>query len=85
MGTIEGLGFPVSVAVVPGVAAAADLSPVGGIDPADSLIAVRHVTPDLVTNADVTGEASITAADTIQLSTTNTAGDFVVVVWRENE
>ena len=85
MPTIDGLGFPVNVAVVPGGLAASDLGPVGGIDATDSLIVVRHITPDLVTNADVTGEASITDADTVQLSTTDTTGDFVVAVWQENE
>ena len=38
-----------------------------------------------VTDTDRTGEASITDADTIQLSTTDTTGSFLVVTWLENE
>lgn len=85
MGTLNDLGFPVGSAVVHGGAAGAGLGPVSGIDVGDSLITVRHITADLVTNADVTAEASITDADEITLTTTITTGNFVLVVWRENE
>lgn len=82
---LEGMSKPLGFAVVPGGAAASDLYPVPGINPADTIVSVLHVSDDLVTNTDVTSEASITDADTIQLTTTNTTGDYVVVVWQENE
>lgn len=82
---LEGMSKPVGFAVVPGDAAASDLSPVSGVCVGDSLISVRHISDDLVTNVDVTGDASITDADTIQLGTTDTTGDFVVVLWQEAE
>lgn len=81
MGIIQGFPRPVERAVVPGGANAAGIGPVAGIDPGDDIIAVHHVSTDLVTNADVTAEATITDADEITLSTTDTTGDFVVVVW----
>lgn len=85
MATLDGVGKPFGMAVAPGAAATADITPISGIDTADSLVAVRHISADLVTNADVTAEASITGADTVQLSTTDTSGAFVVVVWQEDE
>lgn len=85
MPVLEGFPTPIGAAIAPGGAAATDLGPIPGINLADTLINVRHVSGDLVTNADVTAEASITDADTIQLTTTVTTGDFVIVVWKEAE
>lgn len=81
---LEGMSKPLGFAIVPGDTAGSDLYPVPGINPVDTLVAVRHISDDLATNADVSGEASITDADTIQLSTTDTTGDFVMVVWQES-
>lgn len=49
----------------------------------DSLIAVRHLSTDLVTNADLTAEFSITADGVITNTTTVTTGDYLLVIWRD--
>ena len=81
MPTIDGSNKPSTCTVVPGAAAAADIA-VPGIPSGASLIMVHHITADLVTNADVTSEASITDNGIIQLTTTVTTGDFVAVAWQ---
>lgn len=76
-------GFPqgYAVQIVPGAAAGTPLPNVSGIKPGDTLVNVRHITPDLVTNADVTANATITAPNEITVAVTNTAGAFVLAVW----
>ena len=82
MGIINGLSKPVGAAVVPGGAATTSLGPAPGLSAGDTLINVRHITDDLATNADVTGEASITDDGEVTLTTTDTTGGFVLVVWQ---
>lgn len=82
MGTLEGFPTPFGSAIVPGGVAGAH-SPVPGINTGDTLIEVKHVSGDLVTNTSLLGEASITDADEITLSTTNTTGNFLIVIWKE--
>lgn len=85
MPTLSGMNKPIGCTIVPGGAAASELSPVSGINTADTLIEVRHISADLVTNASVLTEASIPDADTVSLTTTDTTGGFVIVLWQENE
>ncbi len=79
---LEGYGFPVGCAVVPGGVAGA-LSPVSGLANGDTLIEVRHVSDDLVTNASILGESTITDDGEITTTTTNTTGNHVIVVWKK--
>ena len=81
MGTLEGFPTPFGSAIVPGGVAGTH-TPVPGISTADTLIEVKHVSGDLVTNASLLGEASITDADEINLTTTNTTGNFLIVIWK---
>ena len=80
---LQGMTKPLGFAVVPGGVNAAPLGPVPGLNTVDTLVAVRPISDDLVTNADVKAQASIPDVDQVQLSTTDTTGDFVVVVWQE--
>lgn len=83
MGTLQGPSTPIHRAVCPGGGVAADLGPVPGLNPADTVMVAIHFTDDLVTQANVTAEVSHATADAIQLDTTDTTGDFVVVLWKE--
>lgn len=83
MAILEGLSSPLGMAVVPGGSAASPLSPVPGLNTGDSLVAVRHINDALATNDDVLTDASIPDVDQVQLGTTDTTGDYVVVVWKE--
>lgn len=85
MPTIPGPSKPYGFCIVPGGVNAAPLGPCGGIDPADQLISVTQVDEPFTTATDVTAEASIPGADQVELTTTDTSGDFVLVVWQENE
>jgi len=80
---LPGISTPVAVAVIGGGATATALGPCGGLVAADDLVCVRHISDDLVTNDDVTSEASISAEGAVELSTTTTTGDFLVVVWKK--
>lgn len=84
MPTITGYPRILATAVVPGGAAATPLGPCGGILTTDTLVEVRHVSGDgsLTVNASVKAEASIPAPDRVQLTTTVTTGNFLVVVWQ---
>jgi len=84
MPTIDGTNKPVEAAIGNGAAAAADIR-IHGIPSNANLIAVHHITADLVTNADVSGEATVSGNGTIQLSTTDTSGDFVAAMWQMPE
>lgn len=72
------------VVVVAGTTAAANIA-VSGIATTDKIVAVVRVDLDATAaNIDVddlTSEASITSAGNIQLSTTNTTGDKLIVFW----
>jgi hypothetical protein len=78
-------GFPrlVEVAVIPGAAAGTTFLVPGNIKAGDTLLSVRHVSANLVTNADITANGSI-PADTegrVTVATTNSTGNFLVITW----
>jgi len=81
MPTLDGSNKPSTCTIVPGAAAVTDIA-VPGIPSDASLIMVHHITANLVTNVDVTSEASITDNGIIRLTTTTTTGDFVAVTWQ---
>ena len=75
--------------VVNGAAAATDIA-IAGIATADKIVGVAKLdftlsegTPNTRTweASDLTSEASVTSAGNIQLSTTNTTGEVVLVLW----
>ena len=72
------------IVVVAGTTAAANIA-ISGIATTDKIVAVVRVDLDATAaNIDVddlTSEASITSAGNIQLSTTNTTGDKLIVFW----
>lgn len=55
--------------------------PVTGILTTDTLISVIEVTVTTAALVDRTAEASITSDGNIQLSTTDTTSDFLLVTW----
>lgn len=70
--------------IVPGGSAGSPLPQrIEGLQNGDTLVAVRHVSDgdDLTTNADVLSDASISGHEEVTLATTDTSGDFVLVVW----
>ena len=81
-GILNSLVF--KVVVVAGTTAAANIA-VSGIATSDKIVAVVRVDLDATAaNIDVddlTSESSITSAGNIQLSTTNTTGDKLIVFW----
>ena len=81
-GILNNLVFKVTV--VAGTTAAASIA-ISGIATTDKIVAVVRVDLDATAaNIDVddlTSEASITSAGNIQLSTTNTTGDKLIVFW----
>lgn len=86
MPVLQGYPTPIGAASARGGSATTPLRGFGdGLDPGATLINVRHVSGDLLTNADVTSEATITAHGEITLSTTDTTGDFVLAIWKEAE
>lgn len=85
MPTIVGPSKPYRMCVVPGGAIAVPLGPCGGIDTVDQIISVTQVDEPFTTATDLTSEASIPTADRVQLTTTDTTGDFLIVTWQENE
>ena len=80
--TAPGWDRSIGVAVIPG-AAAGNHTVDGPINLDDNLLAVKHVSADLVTLADLTSEFSITGANLINNTTTATTGNFLLVVWVE--
>ncbi len=81
--TADGFRGPVGATVIPG-GSAGDHTVPGSINTDDELVAVKHVSDDLVTNAELLAEFSITSANTINNTAgTDTTGNFLVVVWRE--
>lgn len=68
--------------VVAGDGSATDI-PVAGIKVGDILESVLHEDGTTgVTQAELVGEASITSDGNIQLSTTDTTADVLIVTWR---
>lgn len=81
---LDGLTSPIAVGIARGAAATTNIGPYGGLNTADSVVCAYQISDDLVTQADMTSEASIqTASGYIQLSSTDTTGDFVVLVWKK--
>lgn len=81
---LDGLTSPIAVGIARGAAATTNIGPFGGLNTADSEVMAHHISDDLVTNDDVTSEVTVqTASGFIQLSTTDTTGDFVVLVWKK--
>lgn len=79
--TAPGWTRAVGYALIPG-GAAGDHTLSGPIDPGDDLIAVKHVSVNLVTNADITAEFTIDGTGLINNAAgTDTTGNFLVVVW----
>lgn len=83
MPIINGFSVPLEDALIPGGAVGAHAVP-GNLEPGDTLVAVLHLTdgpPALA--ADLTAEFSITAgkAGSVTNTTTDTTGDFLLVVW----
>ncbi|MFW6079538.1 MAG: hypothetical protein ACODAE_07955 [Gemmatimonadota bacterium] len=75
----------VATTVIPGGAAGAHRID-GDLDASgDTLISVRHVSDDLETNDDLTGEFSVTGHNEITNDTTDTSGDFLVVTYAKAE
>jgi hypothetical protein len=73
------------VTLVAGTASATNIT-VTGITTSDKIMAVLRLNRDAATVGnidmdDLTGESSITAANTIQLSTTDTTGDKLICFW----
>lgn len=79
----NGFPTPVGFALVNGGPAATPIRGVGDVDAGSTLIEVKHVSGDLVTNASVLAEASIVGTGAIQLATTDTSGNWLAVVWKE--
>lgn len=81
-------GFPraVSCAVIPG-GAPGQFNVPGNLKPGDTILMVRHVSANLATNADITANVSITAGvhGRITVVTTNSTGNFLVIVWAKPE
>lgn len=86
------LPYKLKTAVLSGAASTTNIALTGVATTGDRLLSVvqfdvavdtgTSATGNKVQNvADLTSEATITAADTIQLSTTNTTGDKLLVVW----
>ncbi len=85
MSVITAPGFTrhIGVAIIPG-GAAGDHTLSGPINTDDDLLSVRHVSDDLVTNADLTAEFTIDGSGLINNALgTVTTGDFLVVTWAE--
>lgn len=85
MTTISGFPRAIQSAVIPG-GPAGDHSVPGALNAGDDLISVRHISSDLVTNADLTAEFSIVAGTSNTINNdagTTTADDFLIVTWAE--
>lgn len=81
--TAPGFTRGVGVAVIAG-GSAGDHTVPGPIDAGDDLLSVRHVSADLVTNADITAEFTIDGANLINNALgTDTTGNFIVITWAE--
>lgn len=85
--TLSGFPRTIATAIVPGGAAGNHQVP-GDLQAGDDLISVRHVSGDLVTNADLTAEFTIPAGSNATINNaagTVTTGDFLVVTWAKAE
>lgn len=81
--TAPGWTRAIGYAIIPG-GAAGDHTVPGPINADADLLAVKHVSADLVTLADITTEFTIDAANLINNDLgTATTGAFLLVVWAE--
>ena len=81
--TAPGWTRSIGTAIVPG-ATAGDHAVPGPINLDDNLLAVKHVSADLVTLADLTAEFTLDGANLINNDAgTDTTGEFLLVVWVE--
>lgn len=81
--TAPGWTRAIGTAIIPG-GAAGDHSVPGPIGAGDDLLAVKHVSANLVTLADITAEFTISGAGVINNAAgTVTTGNFLLVVWAE--
>lgn len=78
--TLSGFSRVVQSAVIPGGAVGAHEVP-GNLDASDTLLSVKHVSDDLLTNAELLAEFIISGTNAITNTTTVTTGNFLVVVW----
>jgi len=82
MSALTGLKRRMAVTTIPGDVAGAHQIDGALAASGDTLISVRHVSSDLVTNADLTAEFSVTGLNTISnVGGTDTSGDFLVVTY----
>ncbi len=83
MPTLEGYPVPIGRAIVPGGAVGA-FRPVPGINVGDTLIEVKHISGDLVTNVSLLADFTITDADEVTNGgAVDTTGNFLLVLWKE--
>ena len=79
-------GGSLKSSVVAGAAATTNIA-ISGIETTDKIVSVvrldRDATAANINISDVTSEASITSNGNIQLSTTNTTGDALLVLWQD--
>jgi hypothetical protein len=84
LGSAAGVGS-IGTAVVAGTTAATGIT-VTGVGLADKLVGIimlnRDATAANINISSLLSEASITAANTIRLSTTNSTGDTLLVIWQ---
>ena len=75
-------GFNLQVALLEGDSASTNIA-CAGIATEDTVIAVLHFSTaaSLATMALITSEVSITSAGNIQLSTTDTSNDHLLMLW----
>jgi len=86
MAILEGFPTPIGMAIVPGGAAGSAHAGVSGINVGDTLIDVRHVSADLVTNTSLLPDFSITDADEVTNGgAVSTTGNYLIVIWKEAE
>lgn len=80
--TFSGHPFLISTSVRPGAAAGDHQVP--SIHDGDTLVSVRHVSADFVTNADLTAEFSIPSGSVETINNaagTDTSGDYLIVTF----
>jgi hypothetical protein len=79
--TAPGWTRAIGVSIIPGGAAGAHSVP-GPINAGDDILAVKHLSADLVTIADITAEFTIAGSNALDNALgTVTTGDFILVVW----
>lgn len=81
--TAPGWTRAIGVAIIPGGAAGGHVLS-GPINAGDDILAVKHLSADLVTLADITAEFTIAGSNALDNALgTVTTGDFILVVWAQ--